>query len=288
MSNRLIIVVATTFMGWRVHSGRDSSHDSRKSLTTGIRIIRPTERDCPSPNIDSSEVKRKMRFNIDSPFWQFLTLCVRYFILNLLFVISCLPVVTIGPARAALYSTVFAYNDNEDVNLGREYIRRFIHEFPRALGAFAKFIALAALIVFALAFWNHLGTKAAWVVLPILIAAGILVAVTFEYYFPIQARFTNTFRNTWSNALKMPWAVFGKTLILLAIDVAAITLFVFTKWLRILFVLLGFSWLAYAKSLVYLKAFDQIERVSRGEAGDGSTSNPFTPENHSLPTASLT
>ena len=140
-----------------------------------------------------------MHYNPNSPVWQFVSLCLRYFILNLFFLISIIPIVTIGPARAALYSTVFAFSDNDDINLGREYIRRFKREFKRGLG-------------------------------------------------------------------------------ILAIDVAAGAIFAFTPYLRFLFILLGFAWLAYAKSLLYLRAFQRV-------SGDPNT--PREKPDYSLPSASI-
>lgn len=219
-----------------------------------------------------------MHYNPNSPVWQFVSLCLRYFILNLFFLISIIPIVTIGPARAALYSTVFAFSDNDDINLGREYIRRFKREFKRGIGSSIIFVVLIAAIVFAIVFWNALDTNAAYITLPILIIFGVLTFLTFEYYYPLQARYENTFRQTLRNSFMMPWARFGYTLGILAIDVAAGAIFAFTPYLRFLFILLGFAWLAYAKSLLYLRAFQRV-------SGDPNT--PREKPDYSLPSASI-
>ena len=219
-----------------------------------------------------------MHFNINGPFWQFLTLCVRFFVLNLLFVITIIPIVTIGPARAALYSTVFAYCDNEDINLGREYLKRLKREFLPAIGSSILFVALLAAATFAIVFWNSLDTNLSYVTLPVLIIVSVIVLLTFEYYYPLQARYANRFTATLKNAFIMPWAAFGHTLILLAIDVAAVALFIFTDWIRVAFILLGFAWLAYAKSLIYLRIFAHVN-------GDPNQARE-TPD-CSLPTGSL-
>ncbi|WP_411161393.1 DUF624 domain-containing protein [Bifidobacterium adolescentis] len=50
---------------------------------------------------------------------------LRFVGLNLVYLITLIPNVTIGPARAALYSTMFAYDEHDDVNLVREYLKRF-------------------------------------------------------------------------------------------------------------------------------------------------------------------
>jgi uncharacterized membrane protein YesL len=219
-----------------------------------------------------------MRFNIDGPVWQFITQCTRFLILNVLFVITIIPIVTIGPARTALYSTVFAYTDNEGIDLGREYLKRFKDEFLRSIASSLIFVALAAAIAFAIIFWYSSDTTLSNITLPVLIVATVVVVMTFEYHFPLQARYDNTFAGTWKNSLMLPWAAFTKTLALLAIDMAGIALFVFTGYLRVAFLLLGFAWLAYAKSLIYLKIFDQVstDPHKKREAPD-----------YTLPTASL-
>lgn len=220
-----------------------------------------------------------MRFTIDSAFWRFLDTCVRFAALNLLFLLTAAPMVTLGPARAALYSTVFAYNDHDDINLAREYLRRFKRELPRCLAAWAIFAILIASLAFALAFWNALGTGTSWLALPPLVAAGFILITCCEWWFPLQARYANTFAMTWRNALRLPWACFGATLSLLAIDMTVAVLFVYTTWLRVACVALGCSWLAYAKSLIYLRAFDRV----CGNA-DAMRERP----DYSLPTASIT
>ncbi len=58
-----------------------------------------------------------MRFNINAPFWRFMDTLLRFVGLNLVYLITLIPNVTIGPARAALYSTMFAYDEHDDIRL---------------------------------------------------------------------------------------------------------------------------------------------------------------------------
>lgn len=200
-----------------------------------------------------------MRFHINSPFWRFIDTCTRFSVLNLLFLATLIPVVTIGPARAALYGTLFAYSDHEDISLGKEYLKRFRNEFIPSIGPSVIIVTAAALVVFALAFWNALDSDTAYIVLPVLLIVGVIVMLTFETYYPLQARYRNTFMGTLRNSLMLPWFSFGHALILLAIDVTAVAVFIYAPWLRFLFSLLGCAWIAYAKSLVYLRLFAQID-----------------------------
>ena len=74
-----------------------------------------------------------MRFNINAPFWRFMDTLLRFVGLNLVYLITLIPNVTIGPARAALYSTMFAYDEHDDIRLVKEYLTRFKREFKQDL-----------------------------------------------------------------------------------------------------------------------------------------------------------
>ena len=132
-----------------------------------------------------------MRFNINTPFWRFMDTLLRFVGLNLVYLITLIPNVTIGPARAALYSTMFAYDEHDDIRLVKEYLTRFKREFKQGL--------------------------AAWV--------------------------------------------------LVVIDVLAAGLSYFVPLIRVLAILFGIAWVAYAKSLILLWGFKRY-------GGTGKVENP--------------
>lgn len=199
-----------------------------------------------------------MKFNIDAPFWRFMSTLARFTVLNVLFVITCIPVVTIGPALAALYSTIFAYCDHEDVSPHREYLKRLKREFVRGLLSFLIYIAVAAVLIFGFVFWGQVQSNISYIGLAILIIATAFAILSFEYQYPLQARFDASFGRTWKNSLILPWAAFGHTIIIVVIEVAFLAVFFFVPFVRVLAVIFGFSWITYAKSLVFLKAFDKF------------------------------
>ena len=91
-----------------------------------------------------------MRFNINAPFWRFMDTLLRFVGLNLVYLITLIPNVTIGPARAALYSTMFAYDEHDDIRLVKEYLTRFKREFKQGLAAWVLVAILATAILFGL------------------------------------------------------------------------------------------------------------------------------------------
>lgn len=206
-----------------------------------------------------------MHFNIDNRFWEFVTTCTRFFLLNIVLIATLIPVVTVGPARTALYGTLFAYDDHDDIRLVRQYLRRFVTEFPRSFGASMLFVALLAADSFGMVYWASSSTVISYIALTILILAAAILITAFEYFFPLQARYTNTFTGTLRNSMRMPWAVPGTTALLVAIDITAGVTIAFSPHIRVAFVLLGFSWLAYVKSLLFLRAFARVGDQRKNE-----------------------
>lgn len=126
-----------------------------------------------------------MRFNINAPFWRFMDTLLRFVGLNLVYLITLIPNVTIGPARAALYSTMFAYDEHDDIRLVKEYLTRFKREFKQGLAAWVLVAILATAILFGLSFWKAWDTNASYIPLILLVIAAVVVALFAEYAAPL-------------------------------------------------------------------------------------------------------
>ena len=149
-----------------------------------------------------------MKFNTNVPFWQFMNTLARFTALNLVYLVTLIPIITIGPARAALYSTMFAYDEHDDVNLVREYLKRFKREFKQGLAAWVLVAILATAILFGLSFWKAWDTNASYIPLILLVIAAVVVALFAEYAAPLQARFANTTGRLFSLSAMFPWRAF--------------------------------------------------------------------------------
>ena len=68
-----------------------------------------------------------MQYNQDSKFWHFATLVADFILLNLLFIFLCIPIITIGPALAALMHTTLKLSEDEN----RTLVNPFWNEFKR-------------------------------------------------------------------------------------------------------------------------------------------------------------
>ncbi|NEG70529.1 DUF624 domain-containing protein [Bifidobacterium choloepi] len=196
-----------------------------------------------------------MKFNIDGPFWRFMGTLVRFVALNIVYLITLIPIVTYGPAQAALYGTLFAYDQHDDVRLVREYLRRFKREFKQGIVSGLLLLVLILAVIFGLSFWNAWDADSAYVPLVLMLCGAVVTVMIYEFLFPIQARFVNPIRRQWVLAATFPWRAFPCALLLVGIDVVALALTYFVPFVRVMMLLFGFCWVAYAKSLLLLWGF---------------------------------
>ena len=71
-------------------------------------------------------------FSLDSKFMQAMSRVADLIILNVIYLVTCLPVVTIGAASTALYTVCFRLGTAREGSLVKGYFRAFRDEFRQA------------------------------------------------------------------------------------------------------------------------------------------------------------
>ena len=130
----------------------------------------------------------------DRPLLAFITKMAYSAYLNILWLIGCLPIVTIGASTTALFYVTLKMAEDRDDGLTGMFFRAFRQNFLPAtklwlvlLGA-GVFLAMDGYIV-----WHIWSQSIFWtLVAALLIVAAIVYAVVLLYAFPLLARFENT------------------------------------------------------------------------------------------------
>lgn len=207
-------------------------------------------------------------FSIESPFFHWLSKMADRMILNILFVISSIPVITIGAAITALYSVTGRINRDEG-HVWKDYWRAFRSNFKQATAIWAVLLVSGLLIGFGVLF--YVKTNQSGSVLGTLIVAVLLFlwAVTFAWAFPLQSRFENTIHNTLKNALLFGLMNFPKSVVVAFTNLIPLFAFVLfpTAFLYLLFIWL-MLWFAVAAAItlnIFKKQFEELEKMSKGE-----------------------
>lgn len=194
-----------------------------------------------------------------NPLMDFVNTLCSFVALNLVFLASCLPVITIGAALSSLYYVTIKETREEYGYLVRTYLRELKSNLKNGTIAFAILFAVGALLLFNLSFWLSLGTPFSTAVGGALIAIAIAWFLTVSYTFPLIGRFVNTplksIRNAWTLAVvNIKW-----TLALALMDICAVCFCLFFPPMKIIMVLFGFAFLAYCQSFVFQKVFAPYE-----------------------------
>lgn len=200
-------------------------------------------------------------FNLDSPLMQGLGKIADLFILNILFIVSCIPIITIGPALTALYTITLKAARNEESYIFRGYLKTFKDNFK--IGTLSWLIVLIAGFVL-WADFRILGSmpdSIKTVMSVFLLLAFFLYLITATYLFPYIARFENTLFKTIKNAFFMAIAYLPYTLLFVAFAVLTIlaTIYIPFQIIGLVWMLFGFSGLAYLNSIFFRKIFAKFE-----------------------------
>ena len=178
-------------------------------------------------------------FNPDNPIMEFIAKIFDLILLNLIFIFSCVPIITIGAALTAGHDACRRSIEGEGKGVTANYFKSFKANFIKATLLWLPFlVALIALV------WS-------WIVLqitPLLIikfALTILWLIGFEWVFALQARFENTVAGTLKNAFIFGISHIAMTVALVIVDAVFVALLV-ASWFHMpgglfLLVILGYG-----------------------------------------------
>ena len=85
-------------------------------------------------------------FNLDSPFMQFMNRVADLMWLNILFVICCIPVITIGPSLTAMYYITLKMVRNEESYITKGFFKSFRQNFLQATILWIMLLAILAVL----------------------------------------------------------------------------------------------------------------------------------------------
>lgn len=213
-------------------------------------------------------------FGLDSGLMRFLTALANLAILNVLFIVCSLPVVTLGASLTALNYVVLQMIRQEDSYIVRGFFRGFKQNFLQATAIWL--ILLAAGIFLGLDYWSvslyFTGIIRSVMLVGLTVLAVIWVMV-FLYVFALQARYENTVKQTMKNALFIALLRLPYTVILVPVNgvlpVLPILLPQTAPMVLLVWMICGFAAVAYVGDLLvnraFLKTFEEEREMQEQE-----------------------
>lgn len=156
-------------------------------------------------------------FRPDSPFMRALAWLTDVVWINILMIVTSLPVITIGASLTAGYDTARRLSIGEG-NTTRHFFRAFKENLVKSTLLWLVFGPLAALII-----WSWIAIKVVPLYIP-MFAVTIVWYIAFLWVWAVQSHFENSFGHQLWNSFLFGLNRIGETFVLLLIDVAFVAL----------------------------------------------------------------
>ena len=204
-------------------------------------------------------------FDLDSPLIAFLNKLADLMWLNILTLICCIPIITVGPALTALHYMTLKIVRNEEGYITKGYFKSFKENFKQA-----TLIGLLLMLIIGLLVGDFYIVYKTDIEIPQFVSIGlmsiaILVGFTSLYVFPVLARFENTIMGTLKNAFVMSVLQFPKTILMIVMNVIPVVLLLFVYQVFPLVLLFGISLPALGAAWLYNGFFKKLEAQMGGE-----------------------
>ena len=199
-------------------------------------------------------------FEEGSPFQRFLNKVADLLILNLITLVMCVPIITIGAALTAMHYVLLKMVRGEEGYIVKSFFRSFKREFGQATILWILFVALGALMASNMVLvLEGTGHYPIWLPSSILVAA-VLELIIMIYTFALLSRFYNSVYHTLLNAVTLTFSELPRSLAMAVITLTPAIAFLTTTVLLPLLVLFGLSVPGYACAMVYDPIFRKIEK----------------------------
>ena len=201
-------------------------------------------------------------FDLNSPFMQFVSRFCDLVVLNLVYLLTCLPIFTIGAATAALYATVFPMDTEREGKLLPTYFRAFGENFRQGTVVFLLLALFGVATYYNMVALASPDAALGYGILIVAAAIALVMCFVWAWVFPLISRFRNTIPAMLKNALLLAVGNLPRTLFVTVLNVFPWALLIVNLYA---FLRLGFLWFslyfsaaAYYNSRILKKPFDSL------------------------------
>ena len=214
-------------------------------------------------------------FNPDSPLMSFLTRLADLVILNLLWLVCCVPVVTIGASTTAMYHVLRHLQDGGVTSITRDFFQSFKSDFKQA--TLVYLVLLIPTVAVVMNAWILSGQSSD--VVPVYVRAVWMVSVlllTFvvSFVYPVMAYFDDTVWKTLRTAAVLAVAKLPRTILISILNLLPIIVmfvsFAFFLQSSIFWLLIGGSLTGYLNMLILKPVFKKLIPESDADASEAA------------------
>ena len=179
-----------------------------------------------------------MKFDPDSRAFQILSRFTELVLLQLLFLLTCIPILTAGAGLTALFAVTRKLRHDAVGGVAKAFFREFAANWKKATPAWLIVLAVAVLLYLDITYYTMEGTTMNKLSLVVVILLAVVVYLDALYLFPMLAWLDQKLLPQMRNALLLSVAHFLTTFLVTVIYGLAAIL---ARYLLPLFLLIGIS-----------------------------------------------
>lgn len=207
----------------------------------------------------------KNLFSLDGGFFAVMDKLANIFWLNILFVVCCIPIVTIGASTTALFYVTMKMVKNEDCYITKSFFHSFRQNFKQATGIWLLAMVVSIIFVLDLQILQTGDLPINKIIMVIVMAMSVIFIFVMTYIFPLLSRFDNTVKHTIKNSLLISIRHFPWTILLIVCIILPFVLAYFITYLIPVVILVGGAGIAYGTSFIYRRILDKYIPAENNE-----------------------
>lgn len=206
-------------------------------------------------------------FSVDGPLYKFMNTLTNIFVLSILWLLTSIPVLTVGISTVAVFDVTLKMVDDEEGYVWKQYFKAWKQNWKQGLPLGILTLICTYAIYLDFQFFHALETHPI-----ILLFAGFIGAFlfgcTFLYAYPQVARYDNKLHIILRNSYRMAIKYFGWTLLMFFVCTVEVLAFLWNGTTEFLGILIGPGCIIYTISAITKKVFRSLENKRKeGEEG---------------------
>lgn len=198
-------------------------------------------------------------FSLDSPLMQALNKMADLMWLNVLTILCCIPIVTVGASLTAMHYMMLKIVRNEETYITRGFFKSFKDNFRQATVIWLIQLVVTILLVgdFYIMFKSE--TQFHVVFQALLMVVVVITVFTSTFVYPVLAKFDNSIFRTIKNAFYMSILQLPKTIAMIILSILPLVLIVIAPSIIPIVLMFGVSIPAFLFAKMYNKFFMKLE-----------------------------
>lgn len=196
-------------------------------------------------------------FKVEGPLFRFLNQISNYIILSILFILTSLPIVTLGASLFSLYSVVKESNHDAYISTFKNYFKAFFENLRKNVVITLFFIILIAIFL-----WLGSILHSNQILVFLYAVIGAMIILYIPYPFLLQTHYRSTLKDTLQYALFLMFYYMGYAI---AIFLIPLLILVGLPWFNLNFlyfvVILGIPISARLQLFIFERIWQRIEIV---------------------------